>query len=226
MGNKSGVKDLQQEKDQEKIIAFFKNMKNNANIKEAFDLFDKDKSGYIDKDEFAKFLEVVKVLSKGNEVVESYLSKLNGLSGMDLDKDGKISYKEFLSSVTNLHPQRILLLGPKDAGKSTLLRQFASWDDNEKSVLNEKTSEGIKNNIYYCLLKSIYHLADPCNVRRKFDTSENFEQFKKVEHATLDNDVEFTEETYQALGALWKDSCVQEEYRHAENRTNIFDGFN
>jgi len=73
--------------DKKKILTEF-------NLRKAFDMFDKDKSGKISSDELKN------VLGRGNEENELVWERI--ISEVDSDRDGEISYEEFKTMMYNL----------------------------------------------------------------------------------------------------------------------------
>lgn len=63
-----------------------------ADIRAAFDSFDKDGNGSIDKDEIAKVCEELGVDASGSEIADL-------LKEADENGDGKISFEEFKNAV-------------------------------------------------------------------------------------------------------------------------------
>jgi Ca2+-binding EF-hand superfamily protein len=82
-------------------------MNNEVRILEAFNAYDTNKSGHLNKEEFARFAEdLIKIMKEGG--VDSVVM-LGGMSnkeftevlfdGTDLDKNGRISYAEFRAAI-------------------------------------------------------------------------------------------------------------------------------
>lgn len=66
----------------------------NGYMDNAFDKFDKDKSGFIEKSELKDLVnEIIKIFKKETQLTEDQLKKVFEL--MDSDGDGKISKEEF-----------------------------------------------------------------------------------------------------------------------------------
>lgn len=57
-------------------------------FKDAFEFFDSDKDGYIDKEDIRNFLDKFEFEYKESQIVEC-------LKNIDFDNDGKISYEDF-----------------------------------------------------------------------------------------------------------------------------------
>jgi Ca2+-binding EF-hand superfamily protein len=72
-----------------------------AQARQAFDKFDTDKDGYIDKDEFRNFFRKIKDLfdpSGSKEEFEKVLSEQYAkFDNYETDKDGKINFDEFFN---------------------------------------------------------------------------------------------------------------------------------
>ncbi len=62
-------------------------------LKAAFLVFDRDKNGFITRDELKSAMQLI-----GETLTDSNLDLL--LKATDIDKDGKINYEEFIKSLT------------------------------------------------------------------------------------------------------------------------------
>ncbi len=62
-------------------------------LKAAFLVFDRDKNGFITRDELKSAMQLI-----GETLKDSDLDLL--LKATDIDKDGKINYEEFIKSLT------------------------------------------------------------------------------------------------------------------------------
>lgn len=212
-------------KDLSTLLLFFDDLSNNNAIREVFDHYDKDKSGYIDRREYSNFIDEVRSISKGNEVIETYLEKFKDIVKVDLNHDGRVSYSEFLSSITTIHPQKIFLLGPGDSGKSTLLKQFSHWEKNSEYFIKDQ-SESNKSQVYTNIMFSISYLGKCCEKKYGFDDEYNFKNFKIIDEITskIDESFKMTTDVYRIVGSLWKDSKIQRENLNREPTHNLFEG--
>lgn len=103
-------------------------------IKELFDKYDLDKSGLLEEGEWKNFLEGI---SKESETLtQEILESLKPI--MDLDKDGKVSYKEFLSFTSKVKPPGFIICGPQYSGKSLLLKSFGLYESELLEMTNIK----------------------------------------------------------------------------------------
>jgi Ca2+-binding EF-hand superfamily protein len=90
-----------------KLIEALASKNNEAKILDAFNSYDTDKSGFLNKKEFSHFAEdLVKIMTQGGIDAKALLGGMSSkefadtmFAGIDLDNNGKISYTEFRAAI-------------------------------------------------------------------------------------------------------------------------------
>jgi len=89
------------------LIEALASKNNEAKILDAFNSYDADKSGFLNKKEFSHFAEdLLKIMTQGGIDAKALLGGMSNkefadtmFAGIDLDNNGKISYTEFRTAI-------------------------------------------------------------------------------------------------------------------------------
>eukprot|EP00457_Paulinella_chromatophora_P011823 gb/GEZN01011986.1/.p1 GENE.gb/GEZN01011986.1/~~gb/GEZN01011986.1/.p1 ORF type:complete len:313 (-),score=57.38 gb/GEZN01011986.1/:156-1094(-) len=160
----------------------------------AFQTFDRDDNGYLSPRELAKVFTILEVVATGaqrpkggtNERLQDLVQAV--LKDSDLDKDGKINYKEFHKAAI-LHPELVAWIGlapslkgikgtgeekkkeeGKDKGTASATKYIVMFKEGTDSEAMNKTKEAVKQaggtieNEYETVLKGFAGLLPPSQV--------------------------------------------------------------
>lgn len=138
-------------------------------IKELFNKYDLDKSGLLEEDEWKNFLDGI---SKESETLtQEILDSLKPM--MDLDKDGKVNFREFVSFTSKVKTPSFLLCGAPFSGKSLLLKHFKLF---EKSF-NDKNR--VKHLMYENLHAMMVNIVFECGFNTEHQSYEKFDEMNE-----------------------------------------------
>lgn len=134
-------------------------------MKECFDLFDKDKSGYIDLNEMKALIDEMQLDSAPDKILEL-------TSNLDNNKDNKIDFKEFLNllSIYNFDPGNEIQL-------NNMFNKFSDFKDGITVEDLKRMSDLVGENYTQEQLENMIKAAD-----KDRDNALNLHEFKRAIH--------------------------------------------
>jgi GTPase SAR1 family protein len=145
---------------------------------------------------------------------KSYLcTNVTGKEGSDAKSVSKSKV------ATNRKTVNVVLLGPGESGKTTILNQCCILYENDDQLLN---GMNIKATLIYQLNEALFQLISLCRdgVEPKNQESARIMKDRFPASSPLSNNVDLKMQALQ----LWSDQCVQEAWRNRRNETIISDG--
>lgn len=178
------------------------NSKSYSEIKKTFEQYDKDNNGFIEGKEFKDF---IRDIADQNHIAQGSIEDV--FESFDTNHDGKISFEEFIALLSKLNPQKILILGTGESGKSTLFKQFQLYD-------NSPSYPYSKGHFLFNLYNYITILASEC-----MDDQNVVELNSKLQKLNITEIINPTayqkhhEQVIEILKNLWNNKTIQECYQ-------------